>query len=98
MTADYFRTMFGYTSWAWRRVLDQVAQVSQDDYVASPFRSYPCMRGTLVHALAAEMRYLTIWKGEPFVDRPDEILLPTIVELRDAWGGKRRRVRRFSSA
>src|SRR5947208_4354668 len=88
MTAEYFRTMFGYTSWAWRRVLDQVAQVSQDEYIASPFRSYPSMRATLVHALAAEMRYLLVWKGEPFVDRPDEITLPTIVELREAWAGQ----------
>jgi uncharacterized damage-inducible protein DinB len=77
--------MFGYTSWAWHRVLDQVAQISQDEYVASPLRDYGSIRATLVHALAAEVRYLSVWKGEPAATRPDEATVPTVAELRKVW-------------
>jgi uncharacterized damage-inducible protein DinB len=85
VNAEYFRTMFAYTAWAWRRVLDQVAQVSQDDYVGSRFRDYASMRAILVHALAAEMRYLSVWKDEPLGERPDEATVPTVAELRKVW-------------
>jgi uncharacterized damage-inducible protein DinB len=85
MNAEYFRTMLGYSAWAWRRVLDQVAQVSQDDYVASRLRDYGTIRSTLVHALGAEMRYLSVWKGETMGARPDETTAPTAAELRKHW-------------
>jgi uncharacterized damage-inducible protein DinB len=85
MNAEYFRTMFGYSSWAWGRVLDQVVQLSQDDYVAARPLDYGNIRGTMVHALGAEARYLAIWKDEPVGARPDEITAPTIAELRTWW-------------
>lgn len=85
MNAEYFRTMFGYTYWAWHRVLDQVAQVPQDNYVAQSLLDYGSMRAILVHAIAAEMRYLTVWKGEPVRTRLDEATIPTAAELREVW-------------
>jgi uncharacterized damage-inducible protein DinB len=85
VTAEYFRTMFGYTAWAWQRVLNQVGQVSHDDYVASRLRDYGSIRATVVHALAAEVRYLSVWTGEPVGARPDEASVPTVAELRTVW-------------
>jgi uncharacterized damage-inducible protein DinB len=85
VNAEYFRTLFGYSAWAWRRVLDQVDQIAQDDYVAAPLRDYPSIRATLTHALGAEMRYLSVWKGEPMGTRPDETTVPTVAALRQRW-------------
>ncbi len=88
MNAEYFRTMFGYTAWAWSRVLDQVDRVPQDDYVAARWRDYGSMRSILVHALASEVRYLSVWQGEPIGARPDEATVPTAAELRKAWANQ----------
>ena len=85
MSAEYFRTIFGHTFWAWNRVLDQVAQVSQDDYVAKPLRDYGSMRATAVHALAASMRYLSIWTNESVGTRPEEATVSTVADLRKVW-------------
>jgi uncharacterized damage-inducible protein DinB len=85
MTAEYFRTMLGYTYWAWHRVLDQVAQISQEEYVERRLLDYGSIRAILVHAVAAEVRYLSVWKGEPLTARPDEASVPTVAELRMVW-------------
>lgn len=95
MTADYFRTMFGYTSWAWHRVLDQVAQISQEEYVAARFRDYGSIRATVVHALAAEVRYLSVWKGEPAAARLDEGTVPTVADLRKVWAEQEKAMEAF---
>jgi uncharacterized damage-inducible protein DinB len=94
---DYFRLTFAHTYWAWGRVLDQVEQISQEDYIAPRLLDHQSIRDTLLHAMGAESRYLSIWSGEPAGPRQTVESAPTVAELRAAWSDQQRRVEAFLS-
>jgi uncharacterized damage-inducible protein DinB len=95
MDPDYFRLTFGHTYWAWGRVLDQIEQISQAEYVAPRLLDHESIRSTLLHAMGAEGRYLSIWSGEPAGPRETAESAPTIAELRSAWLEQQKRVEAF---
>ena len=85
MDIEYFRTLFAYTYWARDRLLSQVGQLSQEDYVAPRPLDYGSIRATLVHALSAEAGYLARWKGEPLETPINEETVPTFAVLQEQW-------------
>ena len=95
MNAEYFRTLFRYHYWAWARVLDQVAKLSQDEYAESRPLDYGSLRATLVHALSAESGYLARWDGKPVESPISEETVATVDALRDRWSGQQQKMDAF---
>jgi uncharacterized damage-inducible protein DinB len=95
LEAEYFRTLFAYTYWVRDRLLDQVAQLSQDEYEADRQLDYKSIRGTLVHALSSEAGYLARWQGRQ-VDPPiNQETVPTVAALRERWAQQEKAMRGF---
>lgn len=95
MDADYFRTLFAYSYWAWDRVLNQVGKLSHAEYVAPRALDYGSLRATLLHGLSAEAGYLARWSGQP-VDGPiNEETVPTFEALRDRWVSQQQTMNTF---
>jgi uncharacterized damage-inducible protein DinB len=64
MSLDYFRSIGEYNRWANRRVLEQTAKCSIDDYLAqSSGLSFGSLHATLVHVFMAEIVWLARWQG-----------------------------------
>lgn len=77
--------LFGYNAWAWDRVLEQVAKLTREQYEAPAPTPQGSLRGTLVHALAAEM----VWPQRAEGESPAMLLrvedAPTFGALRETW-------------
>jgi len=95
MDAEYFRTLMAYSYWARDRVLEQVAKLSQDDYVAPRALDYGSIRATLVHNLSSEAGYLARWKGEERDNSIAEANLPTAAALRERWKAEQEKMSAF---
>ena len=95
MIADYFRTILQYNRWANRLILDKAALAPLEAYHAkADGLSFGSLHGTLVHALVAEVVWLSRWRGELPPDalkdarRSDLIALeqiPTFEALKTLW-------------
>jgi uncharacterized damage-inducible protein DinB len=84
MSASYFRTLIGYNRWAWSKVLDQVAQLSQEEYESKQF-NFGSVRSTLTHISGVEAIYLARISGLPPAPRRTEEEFPTFASLRARW-------------
>ena len=95
MNKNDIETLYDYNEWARRRVLDQAALVSPEQFVALASVPQGSLRGTLVHALAAEVAWRRRWQG----DSPGALLnasdLPTFEVLRDRWEQETQTLRDF---
>ena len=84
MSASYFRTLIGYNRWAWSKVLDQVAQLTPEQYESQQF-NFGSVRSTLTHISGVEAIYLARVSGQPPVPRRHEDEFPTFAALRERW-------------
>ncbi len=88
MNSDDLAILFRYSRWAWRRVLDQTARISPEQYVALAPVPHGSLRGTLVHALAAS----TVWRHRCAGESPTALLkevdLPTFEGLQTRWAAE----------
>ncbi len=84
MSASYFRTLIGYNRWAWSKVLDQVEQLSQEQYEAKQF-NFGSIRSTLLHISQTEANYLARQTGSDAPPRRSEETHPTVKDLRALW-------------
>jgi uncharacterized damage-inducible protein DinB len=87
--------LFQYNDWANIRVLDQAARISPDQYSTPADVPHGSLRGTLVHALAAEVRWRQRWQGDSTTPMPDENDLPTFDALRKRWAVETRSLNEF---
>ncbi len=98
MNKNDIETLYRYNEWARGRVLDQAALVSPEQYVAPAPVPQGSLRGTLVHALAAEVAWRRRWLG----DSPAALLsqgdLPTFAGLCDRWAQEAQALRDFVAA
>lgn len=85
MNRDDFVTIYRYHTWAWDRVLAQAARVTADQYIALAPVPHGSLRGTLVHALSAEIVWRTRFQGESPTTTLQEADLPTFAGLRTRW-------------
>jgi len=84
VSASYFRTLIGYNRWAWSKVLDQVEQLSQEQYEAKQF-NFGSVRSTLTHISQVEANYLARQSGAEAPPRRTEETHPTARDLRALW-------------
>jgi uncharacterized damage-inducible protein DinB len=64
MTIAEARELFAYSSWANGRVFGAAEELSGDDLVAVIASSFPSVRQTLGHIVAAEWVWLRHWRGQ----------------------------------
>jgi uncharacterized damage-inducible protein DinB len=95
MNKNDIMTLYDYNDWARRRVLDQAALVTPEQYVAPAPVPQGSLRGALVHTLAAEVAWCRRWQG----DSPAALLspteLPTFEALAERWAQEARALRDF---
>ena len=79
MTPDEMRLLYEYNAWANHRTLDACAALSDEQFTRHIESSFPSVRETLVHILAAEWVWLERWLGRS----PRQGDLP-VADLQDA--------------
>lgn len=78
-------TLYRYNDWANARVLRQAALLAPEQYTAPAPTPQGSLRGTLVHALAAEVAWRQRWQGDSPTALLSEADLPTFADLRQRW-------------
>src|ERR1051325_5343250 len=84
MSASYFRTLIGYNRWAWGRILERAAELSEAEY-SDPRFNFGSIRSTLLHASSTESNYYNRRRGLPTNPRRTEEDFPSLADLRKAW-------------
>jgi uncharacterized damage-inducible protein DinB len=97
MQKKHVLLLFDYGYWATQRILKAAAHVSIQDFTAPRSYSHGGLRGTLVHALAAEQlwRIRCQERSSPTSLALKEEDFPDLVTLRDYWQGEERLMRSY---
>jgi len=95
MNADHLRHLYGFNRWANGRILDACARLTREQFVQTIPSSFPSVRDTLAHILAAEWIWLERWKGSSPRVFPDDTGLTTVEALRERWRTVEREQRAF---
>jgi uncharacterized damage-inducible protein DinB len=85
LAKDDLSRLLRYTVWANHRLLRSAATLAVEDFKRDLGGSHGGVRGTLAHAMWAELVWLERWKGVPTPPRIDESQFADVVELRDRW-------------
>lgn len=95
MNQNDIKLLFRYHNWANARVLDQAALVPAANYTAPAPVPHGSLRGTLVHALAAEV----VWRQRGLGNSPTSLLneadLPTFAALVARWAQEAQALQQF---
>ena len=83
--AEEVRSLFAYNRWANRRTLDSAAALSPHELHKDLGGSFPSIRDTPVHILAAEWIWLERWRGVSPRSFLDPAEFPDFSKLTDRW-------------
>jgi len=88
-------TLYKYNQWANAKILNRVAHVTQEQFLAPASFPHGGLRGTLVHALFAEWIWRNRWEGTSpnYRWKPDDF--PTIDSLCMRWSEEEKRLMDF---
>ena len=95
MSTEYIRTLYQYSAWANRRILDTAAGLALGQLTEGAGASYGSVRDTLVHTMSAQWIWLQRWKsvspraGLRAADFPD------LDAIRTHWAALERETRDF---
>jgi uncharacterized damage-inducible protein DinB len=78
-------TLYKYNQWTTARILNCVAQVTQEQFLAPAAFPHGGLRGTLVHALFAEWIWRNRWEGTSPTYRLKPKDFTTFESLRTRW-------------
>lgn len=102
---DEIKLIYEYNYWAYKRILDTAAKVSQEQYFAPTVTGYRTLHVTLVHALDAEWSWRLAFQervSEPtepatMWDYPEitETDLPTLAAVTERWHEQERAMRAY---
>lgn len=77
--------LIAYNRWATGRVLDAAGRLT-DEQLGRPLSgSFPSVRETLAHVVAAEWVWLSRWGGDPLGKAPDLSGCADVRALRERW-------------
>lgn len=79
------RELYAYDRWANRRLLHAVAALSPEAFARDLGSSFPSVRDTVAHVLAAEWVWLRRWKGTSPTGTPEDWDLSTLEAIRTRW-------------
>ncbi len=81
---DRVRTHYECSAWATGRILDTVARLDRDQFLAE-HNGAGSMRDILVHTAWAQWVWLERWRGSSPAGRWDPAEFPDVATLRAAW-------------
>lgn len=64
MKLEDVRTLLAYNQWANRKLLDAARSLGSDEFTRDLRTSHASVRGTLVHIIGGEWKWLKLWKGQ----------------------------------
>jgi uncharacterized damage-inducible protein DinB len=82
MATEEFRSLFQFNAWANRRALEACAALSPEDFVRDLRASFPSVRDTFVHVLAAEWIWHERWHGRSPSGPPPDLASLAFADLR----------------
>jgi uncharacterized damage-inducible protein DinB len=85
MTPEEFRLLYEYDAWANRRMLDAAGTLSQEQLTRDLGSSFPSVRDTLVHIMAAQWVWLERWMGRSPAGLLSAADFPTLDAIRGRW-------------
>ncbi len=96
MNITEINTLYDYNYWAGARILRAALQVTPEQFVARNTSSYGSLRGTLTHALFAEMIWRRRLQGEQMpTGLPVETDFPNPEALYEAWTAEQALMRAY---
>jgi uncharacterized damage-inducible protein DinB len=97
MTAKDLQTLYEYDSWANRKLLYVVSQLTPEQFTQSVAGAYGSVRNTMVHILSAEWGWLDRCGGAERGERLKPIDYPTVESLKRLWIRVEEHLREFLS-
>ena len=97
MTAADIRHLVDFHYWARDRVLDAVADLGAEDFIAPRGSSFSSIRDTLAHTYFAEWAWYSRWTGQSPPGLPDLNQVADVASLRQHVAGARTEDPRRSS-
>lgn len=85
MTVAELMDLYEYNRWAHRRILDSAGELTMEQYERQVAGSFPTLRDTLEHVLAAEVVWLSRWEGHSLGEAPDFTGLGDATALERLW-------------
>jgi uncharacterized damage-inducible protein DinB len=82
MNLNDHRYAFKYSLWASRKLLDTCAELTDEQWTRDMGNSFPSLRETFAHLIAAEWLWLKRWKGQS-VARPEWATTASVAMLRE---------------
>jgi uncharacterized damage-inducible protein DinB len=98
MNTTYIRTLYDYHYWANRRVWNCVLQITDEQYEKPIGYSWGSIRDLTVHAMAAEIIWLSRFNGVSPANLTTAAEYPTRSELRAKWDEVERDFRAYLTA
>lgn len=95
MNMSDMTTLFDYNYWATRRILEQAAHITPQQFVSAPNGYTNSLRETLAHTLGAECLWRARWEigTSSIMVSADEF--PTVEALRLRWAEEERALRGY---
>ncbi|HTU35009.1 MAG TPA: DinB family protein [Candidatus Acidoferrum sp.] len=98
MTADDFRVLYDYNSWANHRTLDSCAALTAEQFTRDMVSSFRSVRDTLAHIYGAEWLWLERWHERAPATLPSPADFPNLETLRTRWTEHDRNLRAYIDA
>ena len=95
MTLDDIRTLIEYNYWSNHRALDACAKLSAEQFTRDLGNSFPSVRDTLAHILAAEWIWHERWQGRSPQGLPPGTDFPDLATIRTRWEKVEGDIRKF---
>ena len=85
MILNILHSLYDYSAWANRRILDTAEHLTPEQFVGDAGPSHGSVRNTLVHQMSGQWIWLERWKGRS----PERMLnpkdFPDLVSVRARW-------------
>ncbi|MGE5692159.1 MAG: DinB family protein [Candidatus Zixiibacteriota bacterium] len=85
MDLERIRALYDFNRWANGRVLEAAEKLSLEQLTKDLKNSFPSVRDTMVHIMAAEWIWLERWKGTSPRALLDAAEFPTVPAIRNRW-------------
>jgi uncharacterized damage-inducible protein DinB len=95
MTSAELLDLFEYNRWAHGRAIEAARELTGEDYSRKITSSFPSLRATLEHMLAAEVIWLSRWEGHSLGEPPDYSGCADVTSLERIWQSFWKRQFRF---
>jgi uncharacterized damage-inducible protein DinB len=85
MNTSDIRTLFAYNAWANQRLLDAARTLPSDQFTCDLHSSFGSIRGTLLHIITGEWKWLQFWMGKPYDVEFAPEDYPNVASLEARW-------------